>query len=151
MISLPLLAILSLLSVAPVAPHGAACDGIDDFILFLNSASDPTEPHFLITGCVNVSGSLLLTVSGVPFPGGQTYLIFDNDGTDPINGIFDGLPEGALVTSGGQTFVVSYRGGSGNDFTLRAVAEPTVPTLAESALMALGALLAVLGVMKIRN
>jgi hypothetical protein len=42
--------------------------------------------------------------------------------------MFAGLPEGATVTSGGDTFRISYTGGTGNDVvltTLVVVPEPS--------------------------
>src|SRR5439155_19769296 len=42
----------------------------------------------------------------------------DNDGTDAVAGTFTGLPEGAVLVAGGQTFTVSYAGGTGNDVVM---------------------------------
>lgn len=147
MIALPLLLLLSL---ANVSPAGMDCSSIDDLIVMLNSAQNPNEPAVgMVGGCLNLSGSLTLILSGLPFPAGQTYLIIENDGTDPINGTLDGLPEGAIAVSDGQAFRISYVGGSGNDLTLTAIAEPAVPTLSELALMALGAVMLALGLMRV--
>jgi hypothetical protein len=72
-----------------------------------------------------------------PTPGDQLAIV-RNDGSDPVTGIFAGLPEGAPVTlvnpatSNSFTFNISYTGNAdggpvGNDVTLTAagVPEPT--------------------------
>src|ERR1051326_3187373 len=77
-----------------------------------------------VTGSVNVSGAtLLVDTPGAPADG-QVFTIIDNDGADPINGTFAGLPEGATVTAGSRQFASSYHGGDGNDVTLTTVASP---------------------------
>ena len=38
--------------------------------------------------------------------------------TDPIEGNFDGLPEGASLTIGNTPFTISYHGGDGDDVVL---------------------------------
>lgn len=154
MLNIPVLVFVSVLSVAPghsPVTLGADCATIQDLIIFLDAANDPNAPSAgSIGGCFVLGGELTLTVTGV-FPPGQPYLIIDNDGTDPIIGTLDGLPEGALVASGGQVFRISYQGGSGNDLTLTAVAAPAVPTLTDAALLAFCMLVVAVGMMKIQG
>lgn len=52
-----------------------------------------------------------------PAPG-DLFVIINTDGTDPIQGSFEGLPEGTTFTVGGTTFFISYKGGDGNDVVL---------------------------------
>jgi uncharacterized repeat protein (TIGR01451 family) len=47
-----------------------------------------------------------------------TFVLIANDGGDAITGTFAGLAEGATTTISGQTFSVSYIGGTGNDVVL---------------------------------
>jgi len=58
---------------------------------------------------------------------GDSFIIVENDSTDPITTAFFGLEEGASLTEffGGQTFIfeITYAGGSGNDIVLNS----TVP------------------------
>ncbi len=58
---------------------------------------------------------------------GDTFVIVNNDGSDPVTGNFAGLPEGATVDSdfggSGQGAVISYVGGDGNDVVIT-VADP---------------------------
>ncbi len=49
---------------------------------------------------------------------GQTFTIINNDASEPINGTFNGLAEGALITTNGFGFKISYVGGTGNDVVL---------------------------------
>jgi hypothetical protein len=64
---------------------------------------------------------------------GDSFLILDNNLTDPIAGYFRGLAEGSQFTEayGGflYTFQISYVGGTGNDVTLNTinVASASVP------------------------
>src|SRR5207248_3932837 len=55
-----------------------------------------------VTGTVTLTGGATLQVtiaSGSPSPG-QTFTVIDNDGADPVNGTFSGLPEGATLSFG---------------------------------------------------
>jgi cytoskeletal protein CcmA (bactofilin family) len=84
--------------------------------------ADGISDKVLVTGTVTLSGSLQLSfINGSP-TGGQTFTIIDNDGTDPVNGTFTSLPEGAIVTSGPYQFHISYAGSDGNDVVLTALA-----------------------------
>jgi autotransporter-associated beta strand protein len=55
-----------------------------------------------------------------PVAVGQQFTIINNDGTDPITGIFAGYPQGSTWSQNGFTASISYFGGTGNDvvFTL---------------------------------
>jgi hypothetical protein len=70
-----------------------------------------------VTGTVTVGGALSVS-PGTAIPLGTQFRIIDNDGTDPVAGTFNGLPEGATVTASGQDFVITYHGGTGNDVVL---------------------------------
>lgn len=75
-------------------------------------------------GPVDINGTALqLTLGAVPTPG-QSFTIVDNQGFDPINGTFNGLPNGALFDVGGVTLRISYDGGDGNDVVVRATGRP---------------------------
>jgi fibronectin-binding autotransporter adhesin len=51
---------------------------------------------------------------------GESLIIVDHLGVDPIVDRFDGLPEGATIRVNQVPFVVSYHGGDGNDVSLTA-------------------------------
>jgi hypothetical protein len=81
-----------------------------------------------VTGTVSITGANLVinSVSGLTV--GDTLFIVENDGTDPITGMFNGLGEGATFSSGGDTFTISYIAsgqGGGNDIELSVVSAPT--------------------------
>jgi acetyl esterase/lipase len=65
---------------------------------------------------------------------GQTFVIIDNEGSDPIDGTFYAAPEGAAIQSlgGSKSFRISYHGGDGNDVELTLLAQPTSVTVASS-------------------
>jgi hypothetical protein len=78
-----------------------------------------------VTGSVALSNALL---APLPFSGfrpavGDTYLIIRNDASDPINGTFLNLPEGASFSGPLNTaFRITYHGGDGNDVAIQRVA-----------------------------
>lgn len=50
---------------------------------------------------------------------GDEFVIILNEGSDPVDGTFDGLVEGAELTVNGVTFTITYEGGDGdNDVVL---------------------------------
>lgn len=72
-----------------------------------------------VTGTLDLSG-VSLRISGlVTGPVSQTVSLIENDGSDPITGTFQGLPEGAGVMLGTVPYVISYAGGDGNDVYLK--------------------------------
>ncbi len=80
-----------------------------------------------VAGDVALDGSFEVRLLNdyTPAPG-KEFLIIDNLGPNPIDGIFVGLPEGATVWTGVHGFTVSYQGGNGNDFVLTATNAETV-------------------------
>jgi hypothetical protein len=92
-----------------------------------------------VIGEVFIGSALLELTVGAGFspPPLSTFTIVDNDGTDPIHGLFAGLDEGAAIVASGHPFRISYVGGDGNDtFVLlsnpqaaaSAAHSPTTPT-----------------------
>jgi hypothetical protein len=79
-----------------------------------------------VTGTVDLGSATTLNVSQwnnfVP-ANGDMFTIVKNDGSDAVTGTFQGLAEGATVTStNGVSYTISYKGGDGNDVVLTAVA-----------------------------
>jgi fibronectin-binding autotransporter adhesin len=74
--------------------------------------------HVKATGTVNLSGISFSGMLGYNPYAGASFLLIDNDGTDPVVGSFNGFPEGASVVINGRTFKISYHGGDGNDVVL---------------------------------
>jgi fibronectin-binding autotransporter adhesin len=81
-----------------------------------------------IEGPVNLGGSQLQVRLGFTPTAGDSFTIIWHDGTTPIIGTFNGLPEGATFTVGTTQFAISYVGGDGNDVVLT-VQAPTALSL----------------------
>ena len=67
-----------------------------------------------VNGTVTLNGTLVLIgLTGTMEPAlGSKFVIINNDGSEPINGIFAGKTEGSLVDSAqGYRFTISYAGG----------------------------------------
>jgi cadherin len=79
-------------------------------------------------GVILDGGSLDLTyLEGCVIKKGDTFTIISNNGTNPVQGTFKDLPEGAEVTVSGATFKISYVGGDGNDVVLTAQNDSKAP------------------------
>ncbi|MBL9135306.1 MAG: autotransporter-associated beta strand repeat-containing protein [Verrucomicrobiales bacterium] len=76
-------------------------------------------------GTVDLGGAHLDLQFGFVPPAGSKFLLFLNDGSDPITGRFAGLPEGAQFQVAGLPLRITYQGGSSaNDVILEVVGTP---------------------------
>ena len=91
------------------------------FSLKVGTTSNGVNDKVLVNGTVSLNNATLSVTTGNFITLGTTYTIIQNDGTDVISGTFINLPEGSSYTSGNITFTVSYKGGSGNDVTLKVI------------------------------
>jgi autotransporter-associated beta strand protein len=115
-------------TVAPGSSPGiltAASVAMDAGSILSMEINDPTSgtgyDQLRVTGGVTLTNPTLTIVSGIAtVPNGQVFTLIDNQGAQPVDGIFAGLDEGATVTLGGMSLTVSYLGGDGNDVTLTA-------------------------------
>ncbi len=73
------------------------------------------------TGTVALGGAALALSATVAPVIGNSYVILDNDGVEPLVGTFDALPEGSGFNAVGARFKVTYAGGTGNDVVLTVV------------------------------
>jgi len=83
-----------------------------------------SHDQLVVTGGQNLNNAFLrvnYNYAGTP---GDTFLILDNQNASPINGTFAGLPEGAVFTTNGIAFRITYQGGTGNDVALTLLAPP---------------------------
>jgi fibronectin-binding autotransporter adhesin len=76
-----------------------------------------------VTGTVNLNantgaGATLNLAVGLAPVTGTVFVLINNDGADAVAGTFAGLAQGATVSAAGQSFTISYTGGTGNDVTL---------------------------------
>jgi hypothetical protein len=60
---------------------------------------------------------------------GKRFTIVDNDGTDPVSGTFNGLPQGTTLLIGSANFQITYHGGDGNDVVLTQLTLPQPPQM----------------------
>jgi autotransporter-associated beta strand protein/VCBS repeat-containing protein len=70
---------------------------------------------------LDVTGTVTITDSSFTATGtgsANSYTVINNDGTDPVVGSFNGLPEGATVIVNSKAFKITYVGGDGNDVVL---------------------------------
>jgi autotransporter-associated beta strand protein len=87
-----------------------------------------------VNGTVNVNGSVLNIVPGSTNPNpplGTTFTIVENDGTDPVQGLFVhptaglSIPDDAAFNDvSGRQFRINYNGGDGNDVTVTFLGAP---------------------------
>ena len=108
----------------------------------LNIASGSSFDVLNLTGTINVTGSNLVVNIAAGFEAaiGSAFLIVNNDGVDPVVGLFS--QAAVVAASNGQTFSISYTGNDGNDIlltTLTAIPEPSTYVM-----VALGAALLML-------
>jgi hypothetical protein len=98
-------------------------DDASTFGVTIKDFQTPASPAFVtVAGTVNLGGckfyGVFYTNSTFQPPIGTQFLLIQNDGNDPINGTFAGLPEGASFKFGGRQWQVTYKGGTGNDVVL---------------------------------
>jgi fibronectin-binding autotransporter adhesin len=93
-----------------------------------------------VAGTTILDGTLQLNLLNGFLPEvNAPFLLIDNIGNGPIVGTFSNLPEGAVFTSEGQQWTISYQGGTGNDLVITAaVPEPTTWTLIGLSLISSG-------------
>ncbi|MEI7852464.1 MAG: hypothetical protein WCJ06_02035 [Planctomycetota bacterium] len=96
--------------------------------LQVGTTSNGVNDLVLVNGTVSLSNATLSVTTGNFITLGTTYTIIQNDGTDVVNGTFLNLPEGSSYTSGNTIFTISYKGGSGNDVTLKVISTVLPPT-----------------------
>ena len=79
-------------------------------------------------GSVTLGGALNFAYTGGAEAYGTTYEVVNNTGAAAVSGTFSNYAQGATLVSGGETFQVSYSGGTGNDVVLTDVTN-TAPTI----------------------
>ncbi len=70
-----------------------------------------------VTGTVDLAGATL-SLSGPTAGGGRSWILVNNDGTDPVVGTFSGLADGATFSMSSRTYRIDYDGGDGNDVVI---------------------------------
>lgn len=75
-----------------------------------------------VNGTVDLTNATLTPISQKALVVGESFMIIDNDGSDPVQGTFSGLPEGGTMALGPVTYSITYQGGDGNDVVLTVTA-----------------------------
>jgi hypothetical protein len=97
-----------------------------------------------VAGLVSLGDATLTLSLGFTPPVNSSFIIINNDLTDSVSGMFAGLAEGATFAAGGQTFMISYAGGDGNDVVLTDLGAVPEPATWLSAVLTSGVLLSCL-------
>ena len=75
-----------------------------------------------VTGSVTLANATLATALGYVPAVGDSFVIINNDGSDAVSGVFNGLAEGSTFNIGNVEFSITYAGGSNsNDVVLTVV------------------------------
>lgn len=75
-----------------------------------------------VAGDVVLSGNLAVAAPA-HLPVGSSFVILNKTSAGIIAGTFSGRPQGSVISSGGNDFVISYTGGDGNDVALTALSK----------------------------
>ncbi len=70
---------------------------------------------------INGARCVLRDSRGLALSPGTALTVIDNTSANAISGTFSNLPEGGTIAVGVNRFLVSYKGGDGNDLTLTVV------------------------------
>jgi hypothetical protein len=104
---------------------GSATFNANSYMYVTLNGTVPGVSHdqLSVTGTVSIDGSAsMYTILGFTPTLGQTFVVVENDGADPVVGTFSGLPEGATINLNANELQISYVGGSGNDIVLTVTA-----------------------------
>ncbi|WP_425614617.1 cohesin domain-containing protein [Anatilimnocola sp. NA78] len=101
----------------------------DDLTLAINGLTPDIQHQQLnVAGQLNLMGLDLILTGSAPSLN-DSFIIVNNDGSEPIVGRFTGLPEGAILAVNGVLKRITYIGGDGNDVALLANTLPTISPL----------------------
>jgi autotransporter-associated beta strand protein len=92
-----------------------------DAIYKFNLNSDTAKSDSVVPNGVAINSGAQFTFTDVAhgtLPIGTVFTVIKNTSATPIAGTFSNLPDGSVFTSNGNTYQVSYEGGTGNDLTL---------------------------------
>ena len=76
------------------------------------------QPLLKVNGTVTLGGELYMLLHPTVSVPGDSLTLIDNDGTDPVVGMFSNQSEGTTLKIAEVTYRISYMGGTGNDVTL---------------------------------
>jgi len=85
--------------------------------LAIEIASAASADRLNCSGTVTLSGPLTITAPA-GLPAGAAFTILNKTSAGAISGTFAGKPQDSVFTASGNSWVISYTGGNGNDVTL---------------------------------
>ncbi len=124
---------LSVSNVGNLAPGVGSSPGIlhtadvalasgSNFQLNVNGNTAGTQYDQLdVNGTIDLTGADLSLIGAFAPTVGQSFMLIDNDGSDPVTGTFTGLPSNGTLTFNSVVLAIRYDGGDGNDVVLTAV------------------------------
>lgn len=107
-----------------------------DATLALECSPSTDTADMVVAGGVTLNNAILspsVVGQDAAISGGTVLTIIRNTSSSPVNGSFNGLPEGATVSIGANAFQISYVGGDGNDVTLTALGAAQPPVITSTA------------------
>jgi hypothetical protein len=108
-------------------------DGDDTLAVEVNGSTAGTDyDQWIVNGAVTLDDAELDATGTGATNDGDVLVLIQNDAADPVNGIFDNLPEGSFVVVGGTTYYITYQynsdaGTIGNDVALIDISGSTTP------------------------
>jgi hypothetical protein len=108
--------------------------------VFSVDMTSTTADQISVTGAVSItSASLELNIpTNTVFAAGQSFTLINNDLADAISGTFSNAPAGSNEIIDGYAWIVTYTGGTGNNFVITAVPEPSTWLAAALAMGVIG-------------
>jgi trimeric autotransporter adhesin len=109
-----------------------------NYSLVIDGPNPGTGAHFYgqtqVGGAINLTAATLSVTLGSDFTPsvGTSYTIIENTGSHTVNGIFNGLMQGATFTVSGVTFEVIYNGGANANSVVLDEVNPSTTTLSVS-------------------
>ncbi|MEZ6192667.1 MAG: hypothetical protein R3C45_15440 [Phycisphaerales bacterium] len=74
--------------------------------------------QYVVTGTVDLGGATLNATGTIAASVGDSVILIDNDLADAVTGTFVGLAQGDTLVISGDSFLINYAGGDGNDVEL---------------------------------
>ncbi len=121
----------SITVVNALAEHSLAMQAGSNFNVALNATLNYSRDTIFSGGLLSLTGSNLVLGGTLTPANGQSFTIVNNFGSQPIDGTFSGLPEGAVIPNflgSGLSATITYAGGDGNDVLVSVGSAPTTTT-----------------------
>ena len=107
------------LSTAMLSVGGATFTAGSTLTIEVNGLTAGSQyDQLVVTGAVDLGAATLSLTVTPSLATGQSVVLIDNEGANPVVGTFSGLADGASLTAGGQRFKIFYAVGTGNDVVL---------------------------------